>query len=44
VPLALAIVARVPLRRAAFVLEGVGAVHQSATVEIAGNLAVNVHF
>lgn len=44
VHLALAVAARVPLRRAAFVLEGVGAVHQSAAVGVAGDLAVDVHF
>lgn len=44
VHLAVAVVARVPLRRASFVLEGVGAVHQSAAVGVVGDLAVDVHF
>jgi hypothetical protein len=34
----------VPLRRAAFVLEGVGAVHQSSAIGVVGDLAVDVHF
>lgn len=44
VHLVAAVLVRVPLRRAEFVLENVGRVHQSEALGVLGDLGVDVHF